>query len=167
MWNVFAKLFKVLNSEESPQAIGWAIALAFCFSMLPVFSLAKWIVLLVVAFFRVNLTSFLVFSAIFPALFWLLDPLFNQLGFWLLTHPDLNSLWNSVMQSSFGQSLALNNTLAISSLLLSLVLLFPLVVLAKKLVLFYRENLKHRVERWHIVQVVKTSKFYQYYQSIS
>lgn len=167
MLNIIAKLLKILNSEESPQAVAWAVALAFAFSMLPTFSLAKWLVLVVVAFFRVNLSAFIAFSVVFPLLAWLLDPLFNQLGLWLLKHPQLESFWSGVVTSSIGESLALNNTLGLASLLIALTLMLPLVWGVKKLVVLYREELKAKLEKLYIVKVIKASKLYQVYQSIA
>ncbi len=167
MLSALAKLLKILNSEESPTAVAWAIALAFMFSMLPTFSWAKWSLLLVVAFFRVNLSAFILFSALFPLLAWLLDPVFNQVGLWLLTHDSLNELWKSLLQSGIGEFFAINNTLAVASLLISLLLLVPLVWAGKKAVHAYRNHVKKKVEKWHLVQLFKSSKLYQVYQSLS
>lgn len=167
MLSAVAKLLKILNSEESPTAVAWAIALAFMFSMLPTFSWAKWSLLLFVAFFRVNLSAFILFSAIFPLLAWLLDPLFNQLGLWLLTNESMSSFWKSLMQSGVGDFLVINNTLALASLLISLLLLLPLVWLGKKGVIAYRTKLKGKVEKWHLVQFFKSTKLYRVYQSLS
>ncbi|WP_144391687.1 TIGR03546 family protein [Pleionea sediminis] len=167
MLNLIAKFLKVLNSEESPSAVGWAIALAFIFAMLPLFSAAKWVILLLVAFLRVNLSMFILFSILFPLLAWLLDPLFNAIGLWLLQNPQLETFWTTVTTSSVGQSLALNNTLALSSLIVGVVLLIPLYWGSKKLVVLYRNYLKERVEKLYLVRMLKATKLYQIYQSMA
>jgi uncharacterized protein (TIGR03546 family) len=167
MLSILAKLLKILNSEESPSAVAWAIALAFMFSLLPTFSWVKWSVLLVVAVFRINLSTFIVFSAVFPLLAWLLDPLLNQLGLWLLTHESLHEFWKSLMATGVGEFIVINNTLALSSFLVSLVLLLPLVWLGQKAVLLYRMHLKEKVERLRLIQLFKSSKLYQMYQQLS
>jgi uncharacterized protein (TIGR03546 family) len=167
MLSVLAKLLKILNSEESPSAVAWAIALAFVFSLLPTFSWAKWSILFIVAIFRVNLSTFIVFSAVFPLLAWLLDPWLNQFGLWLLTHESFTSFWKTVMQTGVGEFIVINNTLALSSFIVSVLLLYPLVLLAKKSVMAYRVHLKPKVEKLHLVQLFKSSKLYQMYQQLS
>ncbi|NVJ60428.1 MAG: TIGR03546 family protein [Gammaproteobacteria bacterium] len=167
MLNIIAKLLKVLNSEASPRGIAWSIALAFLFAALPMFSAAKWVVILIVAVTRVNLSSFIVFSALFALIAWLFDPLLNDLGLWLLTMPALQSFWLSVSNTAFGEALAINNTLALTTLLVGLISLVPLYFAGIQFVRFYRVKLMPRVNQWRIVTALKSTKLYQIYQSIA
>ncbi|NVJ52011.1 MAG: TIGR03546 family protein [Gammaproteobacteria bacterium] len=167
MLTMLAKLLKILNSEDSPAAVGWAISLAFVFALLPLFSLAKWLVLVAVLLLRVNLSAFLLFSAVFAVLAWLFDPLLNDFGMWLLTLPALKDFWIAVSQSSVGGALALNNTLALAALLLSVLVLLPLYWIGVKLIYWYRSHIKSRIEKWRVVAVIKSSKIYQIYHSLN
>ncbi|WMS86918.1 TIGR03546 family protein [Pleionea litopenaei] len=167
MLTVIAKLLKILNSEDSPSAVGWAIALAFVFAMLPLFSVAKWAVVVLVAMLRVNLSAFILFSALFALLAWLFDPWLNQFGLWLLTLPSLKEFWQALYGSPIGEALALNNTLALSTLLLSIVALVPVYWGGVGMIRLYRSKLKARFDQWRIVSILKSTKVYKIYQSLS
>ena len=166
MLTLLAKLLSALNSEDNPAQISWAVALAFWFSILPLFSGLKWILLLVVLLFRVNLSTFLVMTGLFSVLAYTLDPLFNQFGLALLQSPSLGETIASLMALPVLDSLALNNTLALSSLLLGAVMFVPLFFASRWLVEKYREKFMESFEKLHLVKVIKSSHFFQIYQGL-
>jgi hypothetical protein len=51
------------------------------------------------------------------------------------------------------------------SLISGIVLLIPLYFLSQRFVVFYRANLQQKVLKWKVVQVIKASSFYKYYES--
>ena len=75
-----AKLLKALSSDASP----WQLALGIMFGMLvgltPLLRLHNLIVLFIVLFFRVNLSTFLIALSLFSGLAYLLDPAMITIG---------------------------------------------------------------------------------------
>lgn len=167
MLTVIAKILKVLNSESEPFAIGSAVSLAFCFALLPVFSLLKWLVLVIVIMTRVNLSIFLVFSVVFGLLALLVDPLLNGVGEWLILTPGLEMVRQTLANSDVTAAFAIDNTLGLGSLVICVGLFLPLLFAVKVSVVAYREKWMAKVEQWHLVKIFKASKLFQIYQSLT
>ncbi len=161
------KLFKLINSEDSPKQISVAIMLAFIVALLPLFSGAKWLVLLAVFLLRIHLSTFFLFLALFGLLVYPADPSLNQLGFWLLSDETTLSIIKPIALSSVGEFLALNNTLALAALLSAIVLSYPVYRLALLLIARYRIHLLPIVQKMQVVQMLKASRVYQLYEKIN
>jgi len=52
------------------------------------------------------------------------------------------------------------------SLVSSLILTIPFFFLVRSGVIYYRENIDTKMQKWKIVQVVKGSKIYSFYEKI-
>ena len=74
MIRAIIKLLRVLNSEAAPAQIGLALAFALIMGLTPLWSLHNLAVLLLVLVLRVNLSAFLLGTAVFSGLAYLLDP---------------------------------------------------------------------------------------------
>ena len=59
-----------------------------------------------------------------------------------------------------------NNTVRMGSFVISLILLIPVYFAVKQGVVYYREHLDSRIQKWKIVQVIKGSKIYNLYEKI-
>jgi uncharacterized protein (TIGR03546 family) len=167
MLRLLANLLRVLNSESNPGQI----SLAFCFAMVagltPFWSLHNLLVLLLVLLIRVNLSAFLMGLAFFSGAAFLLDPLFNRIGLAILTADSLERLWTSLYNSALWRIERFNNTIVMGSLSFSLVLFIPLYLLSNWGIIRYRAHVLAWVERTRLMQLLKASRFYSLYQSVS
>jgi uncharacterized protein (TIGR03546 family) len=167
MLGMLANLFKALNSESSPMQVSIAVALGFIVGMTPIASPHNLILLFVVCVTRLNFTAFLLSISVFSLFSYLFDPIMNNIGSWVLTHPSLNEYWTSLYQSNVWRVTRFNNTLVMGSFILSIVLSVPVIFLSRWLINTYRERVMKVILKWKIVQIFQASKFYKLYQLIA
>lgn len=167
MLKTVAKFLKILNSDAEPGQISLGFAFAMIAGFTPLMSLHNLLVLLLVLFLRVNLSSFLLGLALFSALAFALDPLFHQIGLAILTLPALNGLWTTLYNSTLWRLERFNNSIVMGSLVVSLTLFVPMVVFGNVLVRKYREHVLQWVMQTRIMQAFQASKLFGYYQSVS
>lgn len=166
MLAMLAKLLKILNSDASPGQIALGFAFALFVGLTPFFSLHNVFVFLLVCVIRVNLGGFFLASAVFALLAFLLDPLSISLGEYLLSHPELQTLWTALYQSDVWRAFKFNHTLLIGSVALSLILFIPVWIAFMVLIKLYRTKLMAWFEKLKIVKFLKASKFYQAYERL-
>ena len=159
-----AKLLKALHSDAGPWQLALGLALGMIMGLTPFMRLHNLIILFVVLFFRVNLTTFLLSLGVFSVLALLLDPMMVNIGESVLTNPSLESTWSAFYASGFGQLSQFYHTLTMGSLITAFVL-FPVVLLAGKyLIVQYRERFMAWFDKFRIVEIVKGSRVFQLYQ---
>ena len=167
MLRLLAKLLKVLNSEANPSQISLGLAAGLILGLTPLWSLHNGLLLLLVFLLRVNLSAFFVAFLMFSGFAYLLDPWMERLGESLLTAASLQGLWTSLYQSDFWRLTHFNNTLTLGSLVYALVLAVPLFFLGRLLVVKYRAHILAWVEKFKLVKLMKASRFYRIYESLS
>ncbi|MBI3603052.1 MAG: TIGR03546 family protein [Nitrospirae bacterium] len=167
MLKALANLLKVLNSETHPGQISLACCLAMVAGFTPFWSLHNLLVLLVVLLVRVNLSAFLVGLTFFSGLAYLLDPLFHRIGLAALTAGSLEGLWTSLYNSTLWRIERFNNSIVMGSLLFSLLTFLPLYLALNLGIRRYRAHVLAWVEKTRLMQVLKASRFYSLYQSVS
>lgn len=161
------KLLKVLNSESDPIQISLAFGFAMIAGLTPLFSLHNAMVLLLVLLLRVNLSAFIIGLVFFSGIAYLLDPLFHWFGLLILTSGSLEGLWTVLYNSTIWRLENFNNSIVMGSLLFAILFFAPFSFALNKLIIKYRENIITWVQRLRIVQVLKASRFYNLYQSVS
>lgn len=162
-----AKLLKLLNSEAEPGQISLAFSLSMIAGFLPFFSLPTAVVFLVAFVLRVNLSAFFLGTAFFSAAAYLLDPMFHHIGLALLTASGLERLWTALYSSTFWRIQKFNNSVVMGSFAASLILFVPLVMTLNLLIRKYREHVLAWVRKLKIVQIIKSSSFYETYRKVS
>jgi uncharacterized protein (TIGR03546 family) len=162
------KFIQTLNKDASPQQIAGGMALGAIAGLTPLASLHNLVVLILVLMLRVNISSAILSLGVFSTLAYLLDPLFNKIGYLLLVRVEaLKPLWTTFYNTPIVPWTRFNNTLTLGSLVFSLLLFWPLYFFLVWGVKTYRERVLAIVQRWKIVQVLKASKLYHLYQSYS
>ena len=167
MLRIAAKLLKVLNSETEPGQI----SLALCFSMIagltPIAGPHNILVFLLAFLLRVNLSAFILGLGIFSGMAYGLDTLFHRIGLAVLTAGPLEGFWTSLYNIAVWRIERFNNTVVMGSLAFSLVLFVPLLLLSNAAIRRYREHVIDWIQRTRVMKFVRTSSFYQIYQSVS
>ncbi len=167
MLTILAKILKALNSEQSPNQLAAAISLAAIIGLTPLFSLHNVLILLVVLWFRVNLTIFLVCWPLFTILGLAIAPLAQSLGADILQTPQLIPMWETFYNTLIGRWSNFYYTGVIGSLMIALVLAVALFPISKILIVNYRGKWLAKFEQYKVVKLLKASKIWQVYQSVS
>ncbi len=167
MIQLFAKILKILNSETDPYQISLAVGLAMIIGFTPLMSLHNLVVLLFVLILRVNLSTFIVSWALFSGIAYLLDPLFHITGLALLTADSLEGLWTALYNIPVFRIERFYNSVVMGSLIVSALLFFPVYICSKHLVARYRRHVLAWVRKTRIMKMIKLSKFYKTYTSLS
>lgn len=158
------QLFKALNSDGTPGQVAMGMALGLAFGLTPLVSLHNLLVLAVAMLTTVSFPGVFLGWAIATPLGFALDPLFHQVGMALLTNDALIPLFTWVMNTPVVALSRLNNSIVLGSLVVWLLTLVPAYFVLKLLVTRYRADVYAHVQKWKIVQVVKSSKLYDLYQ---
>lgn len=167
MLRAAAKLLTVLNSEAEPGQISLAVAFSLIVGLTPFWSPHNLLVLFIVLLLRVNLSAFLLGTAFFSGVAYLLDPLFHRLGLAVLLAPSLETLWTSLYNSTIWRIERFNNSIVMGSLLVSLVLFVPAVLACNWAIRKYRERVLAKMKQWRVVQALTATRFFQMYRSYS
>jgi uncharacterized protein (TIGR03546 family) len=164
---LLAKLIKVLRSGESPGKIAGGFILGMIIGLTPIWSLHNLIVLILLIILNVNLGMAVFSFLLFSGFAYLIDPLFHSLGYWILVDiPALQGLWTTMYNTPVIGLSKFNNTVVMGSLVVSIIMLFPAYFAAKWFVIYYREHIDAKMQKWKIVQMVKSSKIYNLYEKI-
>jgi uncharacterized protein (TIGR03546 family) len=164
---ILASFFKALNEKASPRAIAGGLALGAIIGLTPKGSFHNAFVVILIFLLPVNKSASLVSAGIFTLCSYLGDPLFNAIGEALLTASALAPLWTSLYNTPVIPWTRFNNTLVLGSLLFSLFIFYPLFWGTVRFVVAYRERVVAVASKWKIVQVLRVSKFYALYESLS
>jgi uncharacterized protein (TIGR03546 family) len=167
MLKMIANLLKVLNSDADPSQISLAFGFALLSGLLPFFSPLSLLVLFVVFLLRVNLSAYLLGTAFFSAIAYLLDPLLHRIGFLLLTASPLESLWTTLYNSTLWRIQRFNNSVIMGGLVFGVLCFIPLVLLSNALVMRYRVHVLAWVKKTRLMQAFTASKFYDIYTKVS
>jgi uncharacterized protein (TIGR03546 family) len=167
MLRTLAKLLQVLNSETAPGQITLGLALGMVMGFTPFFALHNVLVLLLVLVLRANLSAFFIGLAVFAALAFALDPVFHQVGLAVLRADALQETWTTFYNTALGRLSRFNNTVVMGSLIVSLVLFVPVLLSGNKLITHYRAHVPGWFKNSRIVTALKSSRFYEIYQSVS
>ncbi len=158
---------KLLGSNKSPGELAGGFIIGMIMGLTPLLSLHNLILLLLVILLRVNISMMLAALGLFGGLAYLFDPLFHNLGYWLLVQvPGLQGMWTWFYNTPVLAWFRFNNTVVIGSLVVSLILLLPMYWAMHRFVLVYRRHWQKRIQKWKIVRWFKASKLYTLYQYI-
>ena len=161
MFEAFAKLLKALNSDRAPGQISSAFVFAMIMGFTPTLSIHNLVLLLLVLVLRVHLASFIVAFGLFSAVAYLLDPVFNEIGAYLLTRVEWQNFWTELYQSTAWRLTRFNNTTLLGSLAFSLTMALPLFFLSNGLIKKYRQQFLAWINKSKLMQIIRANKFYQ------
>lgn len=160
--NLVAKFIAILHSGKEPRHLAVGFALGSIIGLTPTMSLHNLLVFVLILLFNVNIPSALFGIALFGAFAYLLDPLFHEVGYFLLAQVQiLTPLWTTLYNIPIAPLTRFYNTVVMGSLASSMVTFFPVYFGFKRLVVFYREHWAEKVEQWHVMKFIKGSSLAQ------
>lgn len=166
MLTLLLKILRALNSEAEPWQMSFAAGLALIIGLTPLLSMHNGLILLLAFVLRINLATFFALWAIFSGFAYMMDPLFDRLGYAWLMAPGWADFWTGLYQNDFWQLTRFNHTVTLGSLVVSLPLFIPVVVAFRYGVVGYRVKVMPSLQRLKIVQALKASKLYDLYQKL-
>jgi uncharacterized protein (TIGR03546 family) len=158
-------LLKLLNSETGENQIAAGVALGFILGMTPAFSLQSALVFLCLFLFRVQIGMAFLAACFFSFAAWALDPLFHQVGAFVLELGPLQALWTALYNLPIVPFTRFNNTIVMGSGVVSLLLSPCVFLLSRALVIRYRAHVVARLEQTKIWKAMKATSLYQWYYS--
>lgn len=160
--NLIAKFISILHSGKEPRHLAAGFALGSIIGLTPMMSLHNVFVCILILLLNVNIPSAMFGLALFSAFAYLLDPLFHEVGYFLLTQVAwLTPYWTTLYNIPIAPLTRFYNTVVMGSLATSIVTLIPTYFGFKRLVVFYRSHWAEKVEQWHVMKVIKGSNLIQ------
>ena len=142
------KLLKALNSSGKSWQLSGALVLAMFAGFLPTSSLILLDILFIALILNINFGGFILFSLIFSAIGYMFDPLFESIGYAVLTNDGMNAMFTSMYNSSMFRWSAFNYTLVTGALVVSAVLALPMMFILNKLISTYRIQIGEKLNTW-------------------
>lgn len=161
-----AKLLKALSSEAKPWQIAGGFVLGMIIGLTPVLSFHNLIIAILIIVINVNIGMALLSFMIFSGIAYLADPLFHDLGNWMLSNPGYQSLWIEMYENEFWAMTRFYNTVVIGSLVSAVLLSFPVFPGVILFVNQYRKHINERIQKWKVVKWLKGTKLYSIYQTV-
>ena len=156
MISYIVKLLKALNTNSHPGEIAHAVAIGMLLGFMPKNN-ALWCLLFVFFLFvRVHKGALLLAVLAASLLARLFDPLFDAIGYAVLTFSPLESVYAALLDIPFVAFTKFNNTIVAGSLIFSLILYTPVYILIRVLTKSWRTYLAPALIRSKFMQV-----FYQ------
>lgn len=163
---ILAKLVKILHSEGEPRQIALGFAFGAIIGLTPVLALHNLAVLVLIFVFNTSIPAAFFGIFIFSAFAYLLDPVFHSIGFALLTNDGLRAFWTYLYNVPVAPLLRFYNTVVLGSLVSAILLQVPIYFGAKQFVIEYRAHLAVKVEKWKLIQIIKSSKIVNFYKKV-
>ncbi len=155
VFNFIRKLFKALNSSGKSWQLSGAIVLAMFAGFLPTSSLILLDILFIALILNINFGLFLLFTAIFSGVGYLFDPMFESLGYSVLTNESLNGFFTSLYNSALFRWSSFNYTLVTGSLIVSAVLAIPMLLVLNRVITLYRDQIGAKLNEWKATSWMK------------
>jgi uncharacterized protein (TIGR03546 family) len=164
---LLAKLVKILRSAASPHQIATGFVIGMIIGLTPFWTLHNLILIIILIILNINIATALFSFILFSAIAYLADPIFHHFGYFLLVDlENFRGLWTFLYNMPFVALSKYNNTVVIGSFVIALILSLPSYFLAKIGVIYYRENIDSKIQKWKLVQAIKGSKIYSFYEKI-
>jgi uncharacterized protein (TIGR03546 family) len=165
---ILQSLVKELHSDGTPLQIGLGAALGASLGLTPIANVHNAIVLALLLVLNVSFGAGMLAWGLFVPLGFVLDPLFDRIGHWLLVGiPALTPMWTSWFNAPLVPYTNFNNTVVLGSVVGWLVLFVPIVLLVKFLVVRYRVTYGGRVRASRFYKAVTASQAYNVYRWFS
>ena len=142
------KLFRALNSAQSPWQVTLAVVLGMVAGLTPLDGLQNVVFLFLAFVLNIHLGLFFLSAVLFAGVGYLFDPWFERLGYALLGAESLQGLWTSWYNSGVMRLTHFNNTLVMGATVASLLLALPLYLLLGWLIRRYRVGLGAFLEKY-------------------
>ena len=130
MIGYIVKLFRALNSNSKPSEIANALCLGLILGFMPKNNLLWYVLFVLFLFVRINKGAYVIAMALGALTSPLLDPIFNRVGYAVLTFAPLEPIFSRLLDVPFVGFTRFNNTIVCGSLVCGIICYVPLFFLA-------------------------------------
>src|SRR5690242_20413778 len=154
-------LVKTLHSEGTPTQIALGVALGAALGLTPIANLHNLFVLFLLAVLNVSFGAGMLAWGVFVPIGFMLDPIFDRLGHWLLVDSGaLRPMWTVWDNTPVLALTNFTNTVVLGSVVAWLVLFVPIYVASRLAVVRYRATLGERFRQSRLYKLVAASQLY-------
>lgn len=155
MFKPLAKLLKALSSNRDPGAIACAFACGIILGLMPKDNALWYILFIFIFFMRIQRGAFalavILGSLIAPSL----DPLFDQVGYYILSMENMRSTYARILNIPFVSFTRLNNTIVMGSFALGVAAYIPLYIFSRIFVFVWRRYIGNLMRKIKVLQMIK------------
>ena len=141
MLNYIVNFIKSLNSNSKPSQIANSFCIGMILGFMPKNNVLWYLLFIFFAFVRINKAGYYIMLAIVSLFAFLLDPLFDMIGYWLLNLEFLRPVFAFLLDVPFVGFTKFNNTVVMGSFLFSILIYIPLYVLFFFGIKFWRKTI--------------------------
>ena len=156
MISYIVKLLKALNTNSHPGEIAHAVAIGVLLGFMPKDNALWYLLFVLFLFVRVHKGAFLLTILAASLLARLFDPLFDAIGYAVLTFSPLEPVYAALLDIPFVAFTKFNNTIVAGAVVSSLILYIPVYILMRILIKSWRTHLAPALARSKFMQA-----FYQ------
>jgi len=162
------KLIKALSSGATPTQLAAGFVMGMWLGITPFWTMLNFLILIAVILINVNIGMAILGFLIFSAVGLPLDPVFHDIGYYLLVQLEfMNGFWTVVTNLPVVSLMRINNTTFLGSFIGAVILTVPSYYFARWFVFYYRQKIEPVVLKFKIVRVIKSSKIYSVYERIN
>ncbi len=157
-------LIKIINSAKGETSVAAGFSLGMVMGFVPSNPLLLLAFFFVFCVFRIHGGAMFLGWAIFGVLALFLDPLFDTLGYALLTqYPALQAFFTKLYNLPVFPWTRFNNSIVAGSLVTSFILFLPSLFLFRSLIRKYRQTVLERIKGTKWFKAWKTTGIYKLY----
>lgn len=159
MLKAIAKLLGAISSNTRPGAIAHAVSCGVLLGFMPKDNLLWYILFIFILFMNIQRGAYALSILLGAALTVFLDPLFDSVGYSILTVESVKPYYASLLDIPFVAFTKFNNTVVMGSFVCGVAAYIPLYVLARLFVWAWRKYLAEKVRKLKIAAVLKNIPF--------
>ncbi|WP_294428125.1 TIGR03546 family protein [uncultured Treponema sp.] len=154
MIDKIVSLFKALNANVNPGEIAHAFSCGILLGFMPKNNLLWYIVFVFIFFIRINKPMYLIMVLIASTFAPVMDNLFDNVGYALLTVPSLADFFGMLLEIPFVAFTKFNNSVVIGSLIVGLILYIPMYALGRVLVFLWRKHIAQAIRHTKLAKTI-------------
>nr|WP_318717424.1 TIGR03546 family protein [uncultured Treponema sp.] len=155
MLKAIAKLLGAISSNTRPGAIAHAVSCGVLLGFMPKDNLLWYILFIFILFMNIQRGAYALSILLGAAFTVFLDPLFDSVGYSILTIESVKPYYASLLDIPFVAFTKFNNTVVMGSFVCGVAAYIPLYVLARLFVWAWRKYLAEKVRKLKIAAVLK------------
>ncbi len=140
-------MFRALNANANPGEIAHAFSIAVLLGFLPKNNLLWYLLFIFFLFVRINKGAYFLLMFLFSMIAPLADPVFNSVGYKILTLPALENSFSTLIEIPFVGFTRFNNTIVMGSLLCGIILYIPVYIFGRAFVKIWRTVIASRIRK--------------------
>lgn len=142
MIKFITNIFKTLNSNSHPKEIAHAICCGMLLGFMPKTNALWYVLFFIFCFLRINKACYLLFTILFSMITPFLDPIFDKIGFAILSYEPLIPTYIKMLEIPYLPLTRFNNTIVMGSLASGIVLYIPVYIIARLIVRLWRSVIR-------------------------